>query len=641
MARYRVQGPDGKIHVFDGPDGASPADVEAFAAQTFGGKPEKPAAPALPPMQTQPDTPGILQTLAIGAGKTVDVVMDGLTQMYLGARGEAAAGAGLKQQVDEKAALYKPLQEARPMATAIGEALPAMVVPVGGSATLAGNLGRMAVAGALPGALEYGSAGERAGRAAGGAAGAVAGGILAPKIASAVATAVPAVGRTLRAVTEPLTAGGRQNIAGRTLNRAAGADAGPAAARMRSAAPMVPGSIPTAAQVAENGGIAALERQVAAANPANFTTRGMEQAAARLQSLRGLAGDDAAMAGAQAARKATTKPLYAQAAGREVLADPALQDLLARPSVKAALERAAKIAAEDGRAFGYNPGRAAQPGPQFVDEAGNALFDLGTKAQPAKITGQTLQDIKMGMDALLKDPTSGIAGREADLVRQTRGQLMNWMENAIPDLRQARTTYADMSRPINQMQVGQDLLKRIEPALADFGALGKESANKYALALRNTEQTARNATGFKGVNSLADVLDQPQLQLVTSIAQDLARKANAQELGRGGGSDTFQKLAMSNIAERSGAPGVVGAAMNFPGVSKLAKFMYSGPDEEIKTLIAQALLKPEQAATLMGRSGAAVQPPINGRQLLFSSPSRAAQVLGGTGGLATTNLLAQ
>jgi len=45
MARYRVQGPDGKIHVFEGPDGATPADVEAFAAATFSAMPPEQAAP--------------------------------------------------------------------------------------------------------------------------------------------------------------------------------------------------------------------------------------------------------------------------------------------------------------------------------------------------------------------------------------------------------------------------------------------------------------------------------------------------------------------------------------------------------------------------------------------------------------------
>lgn len=37
--KYRVQGPDGAIHVFEGPDDATPAQVEAFAAQTFGAAP--------------------------------------------------------------------------------------------------------------------------------------------------------------------------------------------------------------------------------------------------------------------------------------------------------------------------------------------------------------------------------------------------------------------------------------------------------------------------------------------------------------------------------------------------------------------------------------------------------------------------
>jgi hypothetical protein len=38
--KYRVQGPDGAVHVFEGPDDATPVQIETFAAQTFGAAPK-------------------------------------------------------------------------------------------------------------------------------------------------------------------------------------------------------------------------------------------------------------------------------------------------------------------------------------------------------------------------------------------------------------------------------------------------------------------------------------------------------------------------------------------------------------------------------------------------------------------------
>lgn len=47
MAKYRVQGPDGAVHVFEGPDDATPDQVTAFAAQTFAqGTPKPPETDA-------------------------------------------------------------------------------------------------------------------------------------------------------------------------------------------------------------------------------------------------------------------------------------------------------------------------------------------------------------------------------------------------------------------------------------------------------------------------------------------------------------------------------------------------------------------------------------------------------------------
>jgi hypothetical protein len=75
MAKYRVQGPDGRIHVFEGPDGASPADVESFASQTFDGT--KQAEPKYDPTEGM----STFDKVAAGAGKAVVDTGRGIGQM--------------------------------------------------------------------------------------------------------------------------------------------------------------------------------------------------------------------------------------------------------------------------------------------------------------------------------------------------------------------------------------------------------------------------------------------------------------------------------------------------------------------------------------------------------------------------------
>jgi hypothetical protein len=644
MPRYRVKGPDGAIHVFEGPEGATPEQVTAFAEQTFGGMKQVPPQPAAPQQEFAPDDEGVLGSTLIGAGRTFDRVGKGMQQLYYGAKSKLESPDmtslvtgktksqmkldELAQNAAEDDRLYKLLQEQHSVATAIGEALPSMAIPVGGGATLGATALRLAAAGALPGALEYGSAGDRAGRAALGATAGVVGGVVVPKVVGAAVRAVPAIGRTARAVVEPLSQAGRERIAGRTLNTAAGDAATAVQQRLASATEMIPGSLPTAGQVAEDGGIAALERTVRAANPSQFATRDMEQAAARTAAIRSVAQDAPARKAAELARDAASGPLYQQAKAANYTMDGRLQSLLQTPIMQKALTKAEEMAANDGRQFSFT-----------VDHP-NAFGGVGVPNQTTQqVTGQGLQDIKMAVDAMLSDPTSGFAGKAGDQVRALRGKLLNWMEDINPTFKAARTTHAEMSKPLNQMDIGSELLDKIAPALSDYGALGKETAAKYALALRNAPALAKNATKFPGAK-LEQIMTPEQMQLIEGVARDLARKGNMQELGRGGGSDTFQKLTMSNIAERSGAPGVVNYALNLPGVNKAAKWLYSGPDEQIQELISRALLDPQRAAALMARSPG-MPPGRTTSQMLLANPSRAAQLGGGAAGLALGDLFAQ
>lgn len=126
------------------------------------------------PAQKAAEAPGIGQTLMIGAGRTADKIMQGMTQLYGKAIGDESVGRGLAIQEAEKDAIYSQLQKQRPIATGIGEAIPSLAVPIG-SATLA----RAAISGALPRVLSYGSANERLASGAVGAAGGAAGALAA------------------------------------------------------------------------------------------------------------------------------------------------------------------------------------------------------------------------------------------------------------------------------------------------------------------------------------------------------------------------------------------------------------------------------------------------------------------------------
>lgn len=615
------------------------------------------AAQAAPEKQPAPEVPfedpGFGQTLLIGAGRTFDRIGKGAQQMYYGATGDKKALADLKARAESDDAAYAPLRKARPFATGIGESLPSLALPGGGAATLWGNVARMGAAGAIPGMLEYGSIDDRLTRGATG---------------FAAGASIPVLGaawKTGKAFAEPLYKSGRDQVIGRVLNQVGGDDAAAIASRLRSAAPLVPGSMPTAAQVAESGGIAALERAAAQANPQAYATRAMEQASARLNALRGIAGDESQRAAQEALVQKTARKLYGKAFGESVDVTPDMVRLASRPSMRAAEKRAVGLASELSSPFKstldnlrpkYVAATARPMEARVIERAPNELLPIQTPERwvtaprvepdpamrglgvtrkvedllfagrapqryvevPGKISERTIpagkmaQDmieippldsvpvrdmhtLKMGMDALLGDRTLGIAGREADAIRATRERLIGMMPEPYQTARQA---HIELNKPIHQMDIASELINKVSPALSDFGALAQESGAKYAQALRGGDVMAKNVTGLKNA-TMRDIMTPQQMRTLNAIGEDLARKANAQNLGRGVGSDTFQKLSMNNIAQQSGMPRLAGGLLEFPGISRATRWIYQGADEKAQGLLSDALLDPKQAADLM------------------------------------------
>lgn len=433
---------------------------------------------------------------------------------------------------------------------------------------------------------------------------------------AAVPAAVTAY-RAARSAAEPFYEGGRQAIVGRALNRAAGAEAPQVAQRLREASTpfvgpspgtprtmmgeYVPGSVPTVGQAAQNPGVAALERAAVASNPetTNAVSAQMTaQNAARVGVLDEMAGRTS---GARdffgAARDATANQMYANARAnglRPLTQQQAatVGDLMQRPAMQDALATARRLAANEGLALDDPAGSVA--GLDYVRRA-------------------------------LADQVAGAQGNERRILEGIMQRLTGVMDRISPDLRVARETFAGMSRPLNQMDVAQELVERaVRPGK---GTLPLES---YARALN--DRTAARATGFDGA-TLANTMSPAQNNQLQSILLDLRRAEAAQNVGRGPGSDTVQKLAYTNMLDQAGVPTFL---RNFAPAQLLgnigsrgADLAYGRANREIGNRLAEVMLDPAEAANLMLAAGPAGQRALGllaqraGSGLLMSTPALA------------------
>lgn len=157
MPIYKVQGPDGKIHKFEGPAGATPEQITAFARQQFGQTPtEKPSLP-----KTILDQG--LQGATFGfADEITDRIGAGIASLTTGEK----YGDLLDQaRVSTKDSLQNQLQE-RPVASILSQ-LGGGILSGGGLASkiptatgLAGRVGQGVASGAASGALYGAGTGE-------------------------------------------------------------------------------------------------------------------------------------------------------------------------------------------------------------------------------------------------------------------------------------------------------------------------------------------------------------------------------------------------------------------------------------------------------------------------------------------------
>lgn len=570
MARYQVKGPDGLVHVFEGPDGASPDQVLQVAQSMFG-----------QPSKAAQDTAAWQQTISPTNGMdTLDKVRAGMGKAFTDLARGAGQWTGLvsRQDIAQTRAQDAPLMAttAGKVGDIAGNIVPAaLTAMIPGANTITGG----ALVGATLGSLQPStSTKETLGNVGLGAAG------------GAVVPAAVKGYRIAKAAAEPFYESGQQAIVGRALNRAAGADAPAVAQRLQDAsAPfvgpsqgvprttmgeLVPGSVPTVGQASGNAGVASLERAATAVNPdvTNALDKTIKaQNAARVGELQDVAGTGGARDFFAAARDATANDLYGQARTAGIdsanLTPELVQQMqkLQQRIPQAVMDRAKEIATIKGEPL---TDATSVSGLHYVKQAIDDL--IGAADRSGNNT------LKAAYTGLQKD-------------------LLGVMDQASPAYAGARQTYAAMSKPVNQMDVAQAIADKSVNKLS-----GNLQPNAYANAL--TDTTAARATGFPGA-TLENTLSPNQLNRLNMILQDVQRSSAAEAAGKGTGSDTVRKLAYSNLIDQSGVPTFVrdlAPAQMIGNIgSRFADAAYGRANAELSNRLAQVMLDPAEASRLM------------------------------------------
>lgn len=547
MKVYKVEAPDGSILKIEGPENATPQQVMQAAQELY-------AARQTPkPQESFDPTEGMsgLDKFRAGMGKAfVDI------------------GRGVRQYLPESIGGLSnaELEEARRMDA------PLMRTGAGTAGNVAGN-----VALAAPTALIPGAATIPGGAAIGGIYGALQPGVNAQErvtntlIGGAAGAVVPAIARTAtvgKSLVDPLYEGGRKKIIGRTIERASGGKGQEVIRQLRNAKEIVPGSLPTAAEAADNAGIAALQRTATAVDPVAMNQLAARQAAqneARIAALQGITPDVAA---ARAARESAAGPLYdaARTAGMDANVAQAIQ-----PRIAELMQRV--------------PDDLVAQAQRLARVEGVPIDDMGS-VQGAhylkRVIDSTINAAKKSGDADTARAFSGLQNEYLDVLDQLS-----------PAYAQARQTFAQMSPPVTQGEVLGEVAKRAVNFRGDMTPAAFDRATSDTVAKAVTRRPT----------TLAQVLSPDQMQTLGNIRADLLRSDFANTAGRGVGSDTVQKMAFNNIMAQSGLPSAIQSFAPAGVVGNVAQrfgqIAYKDANEKMAQELAQALLDPNQAANLL------------------------------------------
>jgi len=248
----------------------------------------------------------------------------------------------------------------------------------------------------------------------------------------------------------------------------------------------------------------ALQQYAKAAEPTAFNKMATTENQARVAALRKIGGTPEELAKREAARAAGAKTDYGAAFDVSIKGNQELMNMAGNPFFKASLKDAKRL----------------------------------MQAEGSKSLTRYLHFVKLSLDKQLgRSGDTALSSTEKGAVKKIKSQLVDWLAKKNPQYETARANFAEASKPINQMQVGQILESKLTAPLAE----GKQRASVFAQALRDAPKTLKQSTGFKG-DDLSDVLTPGQLSKTGDVLSSLERQATYEQLSRVGREKTRDVL---------------------------------------------------------------------------------------------------
>jgi exonuclease VII small subunit len=479
----------------------------------------------------------------------------------------------------------------------VAAAVPAFFVP--GAATLPGA----AAVGAIQGLLSPSTSTSETITNGGVGAIAGAGGVVAGRVLNGLV-------QSGKALAEPFYQGGREKIVGRMIQRFAD---DPNSVLRAQAGPSPTGALPTLAESTGDAGMARLQDAARSMDPqiaGRIDARLSQNNAARVGTLQDMAGVDGGRDFAAQMRSGTAKDQYERAFSMPIEPEnlsPAMRGEVTKLLQMPAIQDGMKAAQLNAKNFGMK-----------MDN------------MDASVAG--LHQTKLAMDdaiSALKDGTAAQANKAAG-IQAARDRLISFMEKVSPDYKDARIGYADMSKPINQMDVAGELLRRGASSTSDLGRNVRLMPGSLTKIVQGDgESLVKQATG-RNLGGLSGVMSPDQNALIRLLVDEVDRTGAVARAGNGPGSATAQRMASQNILRQlvgpTGLPqSWAESALANTVVGKPLNLLYGGVAEpHIQRALANAVLDPavaRQALQAAQRQG--IQIPQNALTRLLGNTVRA------------------